>query len=265
MTFLSNRKVCSTRVQSINTFLILSLLTLTGNRNAVAEEVRMHGAVTVVDLCVAPNKAAVESATSLTITAVGNSAGKGMSDLLDGKCEAALMAGDLNAAIDAAKKGGKDPEVGKLVYSLLMQDEIVIVVNPANPVKKLTASQVKDILTGKITNWKDVGGNDSGIVVVAEVPTGATRAAIKGMLLDNQEYAGATKVQPTVKQIPQQIAEFKSGIGGVSRTIAEKYKVQIVELDKKLERPLGVVTVGEPAGNTKKAIEALQAELAKTK
>ncbi|HEY3323299.1 MAG TPA: substrate-binding domain-containing protein [Planctomycetota bacterium] len=232
---------------------------------AVAEDIRLHGAVTAVDLMVMPNKEAVEKATGLTLVPVGNSGGKGLIDLIEGRCDLALTAGDLASAVDSAKKTGKDVDASKLQFTPVMTDEVVFFVNPANPVKKLTMAQIKGVLTGTIKNWQLVGGNDAPIVVFAEVATGVTRAAIKALVLDGEEYASTTKAQPTVKQVPQAVAEFKNGIGGLSKKLAEGYKVQILESDKKVERPLGVITVGEPSAKAKRVIDALKAEVAKVK
>lgn len=228
-----------------------------------AEEVKLHGAVTAVDVLITPNKDAIEKASGMTLSVMGNSAGKGLTDLVDGKCDACLAAGDLKSTIDAAKKNGKEVDAAKLQFNEIMKDEIVFFVNQANPVKKLTIAQVKDILTGKVTNWKDVGGNDSPIVVISEVATGATRGAIKALALDNEDYVSTTKTQPTIKQVATQVAEFKNGIGGASSKIIDATKVQVIETDKKVERPLGLITVGAPSDNVKKVIDAISAAVKK--
>ncbi len=54
-------------------------------------------------------------------------------------------------------------------------DGIAVITNKNNPVKNLTTDQVKDIYTGKITNWKEVGGNDAPIVVVSREEGSGTR------------------------------------------------------------------------------------------
>ena len=226
-----------------------------------AEEVALHGAVTAVDILITPNKDAIEKATGLTLNVMGNSAGKGLSDLVDGKCDGCLAAGDIKSTVDAAKKNGKEVDPAKLQFTQLLTDEIVFFVNPANPVKKLSTAQVKGILTGKITNWKDVGGNDAPIVVVSEVATGATRGAIKSLALDNEDYVATTKTQPTIKQVASLVAEFKNGIGGASSKIIGANKVQVLETDRKIERPLGIITLGAPSEKVKKVIDAIATEV----
>ncbi|MDO4535194.1 MAG: phosphate ABC transporter substrate-binding protein [Clostridium perfringens] len=61
-------------------------------------------------------------------------------------------------------------------------DGIAVVVNKNNPVQNLTLEQVKDIFTGKITNWKEVGGEDAPIVVVSRESGSGTRGAFEEIL-----------------------------------------------------------------------------------
>ncbi|CUN76158.1 MAG: phosphate ABC transporter substrate-binding protein [Sarcina ventriculi] len=83
-------------------------------------------------------------------------------------------------------------------------DGIGVVVNKNNPVKNLTLEQIKDIFTGKITNWSEVGGEDKEIVVVSREEGSGTRTAfqeilnystedtVKNAIVNNS--TGATKV-----------------------------------------------------------------------
>ncbi len=239
--------------------ILAATLTLTATLGA--EEVKLHGAVTAVDVLITPHKDAIEKASGMTLSVMGNSAGKGLTDLVDGKCDGCLAAGDIKSTVGAAKKNGKEVDPATLQFSQLMMDEIVFFVNPANPIKKLTLPQIKEILTGKITNWKDVGGNDSPIVVFSEVATGATRGAIKALALDNEEYVATTKPQPTIKQVATQVAEYKNGIGGASLKLIDTKKVQVLEADRKVERPLGIITLGAPSEKVKKVIDAIAVEV----
>lgn len=61
-------------------------------------------------------------------------------------------------------------------------DGIGVVVNKNNPVKNLTLEQIKDIFTGKITNWSEVGGEDKEIVVVSREEGSGTRTAFQEIL-----------------------------------------------------------------------------------
>ena len=108
--------------------------------------------------------------------------GSGISAALEGRCDIGLSS---RALKDDEKAKGLKPTV-------LAYDGISIIVNPSNPVKDLTVEQIKDIYTGKITNWKDVGGNDAGIVVVGREAGSGTR--------DGFESVTGTKEQCKYRQ-----------------------------------------------------------------
>ncbi|MFT3736809.1 MAG: substrate-binding domain-containing protein [Rhodocyclaceae bacterium] len=234
-----------------------ALLIATCSLTASAGEVRMNGATTVVDRLVNPLKADVEKASGHTLTVVGNATGRGLADLADGKCDASMSSEPLNIAVEAAEAAGKKVDPSKLVFTVIKNDEIVFVVHKNNPVKKLTWAQIRDIHTGKITNWKEVGGKDAPITVFTDALTGGTRAMIKHIVLEGQDYGAASKPQPAVKRVFEQVAVTEEGFGGVGKGFVDADKVTIIDT-KKLERPLGFITMGKPAGDTAAVISAFQ-------
>lgn len=91
---------------------------------------------------------------------------------------------------------------------------VATVVNPDVKVTSVTKQQLIDIFTGKITNWKDVGGDDLAIVIVNRPSSSGTRALFKAYALDGAEEAAGQALQEdnsgvlktTVEQTPGSIA-----------------------------------------------------------
>jgi phosphate transport system substrate-binding protein len=140
-------------------------------------------------------------------------------------------------------------------------DEIVFVVNPANPVKRLDWVQIKAIYTGKITNWKEVGGKDSPIIVYSDTSTGGTQALIKQIVLGGAEYSDSVIPLAKVRNVGDSVASFPEAIGGLGIGFTDS-RMKIIE-SKKLDCPLGIITIGEPRGKVKEVIDAYKAEVAK--
>jgi phosphate transport system substrate-binding protein len=138
----------------------------------------------------------------------------------------------------------------------------VFVVHPANPVTKLTLEQIADIHTGKITNWKQVGGKDMPITVYSDAVTGGTRAMIKKLVMGGEEYAASVRSLTSVSRVPQVVAKDESGVGGVGRGFTTGVAVKLVQSNK-IERPLGFVTLGDPSAKVKQVIEAFKVTTAK--
>jgi phosphate transport system substrate-binding protein len=233
-------------------------VSIVGVSPVLADTVKMHGATTVLNVVVNPNRAAVEKATGHTLEIVGNATGKGLVDLAEGKAEVSMVSEPLDIAVAAAEAAGKKIDPATLKFNVVKQDEIVFVVHPGNGAAKLSIEQVRDIHLGKITNWKQVGGKDLAITVYSDAVTGGTRAMVKKVVLGGEEYAAGVKALTNVARVAELVAKDESGIGGVGRGFVDEGKTKIVDT-KKIERPLGFVTIGEPSPKVKQVIEAFKA------
>lgn len=109
---------------------------------------------------------------------------------------------------------------------------VACVVNPNVKVTSVTKQQLIDIFTGKITNWKDVGGDDMSIVIVNRPASSGTRALFKKYALDGQEEAAGQALQEdnsgvlktTVEQTPGAIAYL-----ALSYTISNTVKTLAID------------------------------------
>jgi len=225
---------------------------------AQADTVKLAGATTVVNVVVNPHRAAVERATGHTLEINGNATGKGMVDLSDSKCDAAMVSEPMDIALAAAEVAGKKLDGSKFQMHELRKDEIVFIVNAANPVSKLTLQQLSDIHTGKVTNWKQVGGKDLPITVYSDAVTGGTRAMIRKVVMGNSDYSPSVKSLTSVSRIADLVPGDESAIGGLGRGfIKSDGKTKVIETSK-IERPLAFVTIGEPSPKMKQVIEAFR-------
>src|SRR5688572_29226728 len=96
---------------------------------------------------------------ALTMVGCGTSAG--VSALEEGTTDLAMASRDLKTEeklkFQTAKKDIRE--------ALIAYDALSVIVNPKNKVTRLTRVQLEGIFTGKVTNWKEVGGDDEKIVV----------------------------------------------------------------------------------------------------
>ncbi len=100
----------------------------------------------------------------------------------------------------------KDEEKSQIKEEIIAYDGIALVVNPKNTVTNLTMEQLKGIYTGKITNWKEVGGKDSPIVVVSREDGSGTRSAFEELV----GFKGEDMIQT---------ASISQGNGAVKNTV----------------------------------------------
>lgn len=127
--------------------------------------------------------------------------GSGIQAVLDGRCDIGLSSRNL-----------KDEEREKgLTQTVVALDGIAIIVHPDNNVADLTLGQLADIYTGKITNWKELGGADREIVLIGREAGSGTRdgfesiTGTKDACKYRQELTSTGDVIATVSQNPNAI------------------------------------------------------------
>jgi phosphate transport system substrate-binding protein len=247
-----------------NTLLVTAALLACGafTPSAWSDTVRLHGATTVLNVVVNPHRDAVQKATGHTLEIAGNATGKGLVDLSDGKADLAMVSEPLDIAVEAAAVAGKKIDPKSLQMHEIRKDEIVFVVHASNPVGNLTWDQLRDIHTGKISNWKQVGGKDAPIVVYSDAVTGGTRAMVKQVVMGGADYGSDVKSLTSVSRVAELVAKDANAVGGVGKGFVDEKSMKVVQT-KKVERPLGFVTIGAPSAKSKQVIDAFRVAAAK--
>lgn len=137
--------------------------------------------------------------------------GVGISALLDGTTDIAMASRPIKFSEKMkVKSAGKEVEEVIVAY-----DALAVVVHPSNPVKQLTRQQLEDIFRGKITNWKQVGGDDRKIVVYSRETSSGTYEFFKESVLKNKNYMSSSLSMPATGAIIQSVSQTKGAIGYV--------------------------------------------------
>jgi len=92
-------------------------------------------------------------------------------------------------------------------------DGLSVYVNAENPIKELSLDQLKDIFTGKVKNWKDLGGADAPITVYSRENSSGTYEFFKEHVLKGQDFAASAQTMPGTAAILQAVTKDKNGIG----------------------------------------------------
>jgi phosphate transport system substrate-binding protein len=130
------------------------------------------GSTSMEELMTALGEAFTVINPGVSVEIQGGGSGTGIKNAMDGVTEI----GNSSRALNSEEK------TAGLNEHIIAIDGIAIVVNPANTVKALTSAQIAEIFTGKITNWKDVGGQDGTIVVVIRESGSGTRDGFESLL-----------------------------------------------------------------------------------
>ncbi len=238
--------------------MVLILLVLLASVTlASAEEVTVATGKTFIDLVFTPIKEKL-AAKGTTVVIDYSKPVEALQKIDAGKAElggASLNSDDWLAM--AASGGVALKNKDNFKFYTVMEEETVIIINQQNPVKSLTKEQVKGIFTGKIQNWKEVGGNDEIIVVVwPQVSSGGTELFVKKML-DGAPLGKDLLEVPTISDLPEMVAPNREAISianGSSDT-----RVRALE-SPRIVRPLTLVSNGKPSAKAQKLLDFLSGE-----
>lgn len=145
------------------------------------------------------------------VSVTGGGSGVGIAALMDGSTDIAQS----SRKIKFTEKT-KMSEAGKQVREVIVAyDAIAVVVNPNNKVSQLSRAQLEGIFTGKIKNWKEVGGEDMKIIVYSRETSSGTYEFFKESVLKNKNYASSVLSMPATGAIIQSVKQTKGAIGYV--------------------------------------------------
>ena len=228
---------------------------------AVAQTLEVSGSTTVQERAFKNAGDKLKTVTGMDIKFLPVGSGKGLIALAEGKVTVSATSETLNDTVESAKTAAKDMDKtftapSNLVFHEISRDSIVVIVNSENTVTSLTKAQLKDLNTGKVKNWKEVGGPDLPVRVISSSPGSATRYVFRKQMMDGADYvAGLTEI-PTTKEQINEVSKEKGGIGAVSEAFfaANPGKSKIVKAPE-IVRPLALITAGQPKPEVQKMID----------
>jgi phosphate transport system substrate-binding protein len=222
------------------TLLIMAVVSLTLTATAGAETIRLCGSSTVTKKVISKIQEPFTQATGIELAVNPNGSGNGAKDLLSGSCDASMASESLQE-LQRAIAGLSSPDVKAHVVA---EDEIKVFVNKANPVAKLSREQVKGLHTGKIKNWKEVGGADSEVVIVTSSKGSGNRSAFMGLAMNGEPYSiDAVETATDVAEL-KEVSTMKESISAIGEAFIND-TVKVIETPK-IARQLLIITKGEP-------------------
>jgi len=230
---------------------------------AFAENIVIKGSTTVLPIAQVTLEAYMKANPGAKISLSGGGSGEGIKALIDGSTDIANSSREIKRAeVELAKSKGVEPK--EIAVAI---DAIVPIVNPKNRVKDLTIDQLSQIYQGKITNWKEVGGDDLQIVVISRDSSSGTFEAWAEMVLNKAKVTPKAQLQASNGSIVQAISKNRYaigyiGIGYINKTV-KPLTVNGVAASAKtalskefpVSRFLYMYSNGEPKGETAKFIK----------
>lgn len=173
--------------------------------------ITIKGSDTVLPLSQKEAEEYMKKHADASITIVGGGSGVGISALMEGTTDVAMSSRALKMD-EKLKYQDKKIDVTEVTIA---NDALAVVVHPKNSVEKLTHEQISDIFTGKITNWKEVGGKDMKIICYSRETSSGTYEFFKEHVMDKKNYATTVLNMPATGAIIQSVSQTEGAIGYV--------------------------------------------------
>lgn len=217
-------------------YLILLLLGLAGcgpdsseqtkqQAEAAASYLVVKGSDTMVHLVSAWAEEFMRQQPRLEISVTGGGSGTGIAGLINGTtdiCASSRAINDKERELAAAR--GVQPVEFKVAL-----DGIAVIVHPQNQVESLTLGQLEDLFTGRITNWRQVGGEELRVLVFSRESSSGTYVFFQQRVMNRQDYTPGARLLPGTSALLQAVSSDRGALGyvglGYAKEAAGKIKV----------------------------------------
>ena len=205
------------------------------------------------------------------VTVTGGGSSTGIAALINGSCDIANSSRAMKASeLDKAKARGFVPfEVP------VARDGLAIIVNPKNPINRLTIEQVKGLYGGSVKNWSQVGGPSRNVVAIGRDSSSGTYGFFQDEILKGGPYRNDMQTSPSTNAIAQVVSDDLGAVGYVGVAYAKAFgdRVKVLPISKgraaaveptednvrngkyPLWRYLFMYTRGRPAGAAKEFVD----------
>jgi len=191
-------------------FILLGIAGLMSGLLWAEEKITVKGSDTMVILAQRWAERYMAARPDFVIQVTGGGSGTGISALINGTTD-----------ICNSSRPMKPSERDKLkqrfgtrgVEIKAAQDGLSVYVHESNPVQELTIGQIKDMYTGKVTNWKELGGPNQKIIVYGRENNSGTYVYFKDNVLMGEDYVAIMQSMPGTAAVVNAVAKDKAGVG----------------------------------------------------
>lgn len=163
------------------------------------------------------------------VQVTGGGSGTGISALINDTtdiCQSSREIKDKEVAMVKNKTGAQPVEI------TVARDGLAVYVNAKNAMEEITTTQLKDIFTGRVTNWKELGGADANIIVYSRENSSGTYVFFKEHVLEGADFAAKAQTMPGTASVVNAVAREEQSIGYGGAAYAEGIKLLRVKKDE---------------------------------
>jgi phosphate transport system substrate-binding protein len=195
---------------------------------AAKDMITMKGSDTMVILAQRWAEDYMNKYPAMTIQVTGGGSGTGIAALINGTTD---ICNSTRPMKDDEKKKLRDRYYTTGVEISVAKDGVSVYLNEKNSVSELSLQQLHDIYTGKITNWKDLGGENKKIILYSRESSSGTYVFFKEVVMKNADFHPSAQTLPGTAAIVNAVARDQYGIGYGGAAYAKGVKFCKVKKD----------------------------------
>ncbi|MBU2538481.1 MAG: PstS family phosphate ABC transporter substrate-binding protein [Proteobacteria bacterium] len=241
-------------------------------QSASVQSLSIKGSDTMVHLVSSWTEEFMKAHADIDISVTGGGSGTGIAALINGTTDICAASRGMK---EKELKLAKENNITPLEISVA-RDGIVLIVHPENLVNNLTIDQLRLIYTGKVTNWKEVGGADTPILLLSRESSSGTFVFFQEHVLNKEDFSPSARLLPGTSALVQSVAADRGAIAYVGLGFAAEAQGTVKTLGVQandqsgpvvpseetvrsgayaVSRPLFFYTNGEPKDATKQFID----------
>ena len=226
--------------------------------SASAETLRIQGSSSFLSEVISPHQARIEALAAHRLSVAANSSDRGLLAVLKGEADLAMVTDSAESLVAILRESAPDLPYDRLLEFRVAEARVAFPVHPDNPVRRVRLGQLRQILTGQIDNWRQLGGPDRPIRVVS-LHGGSAKRTVERSLLEGQHMTPRSEVLvETVDEIVETVAHDRGALGIAWPQIVKLHRLPELWTKSPVVRWYSFITLGNP-------MDAMRAVIAATR
>jgi phosphate transport system substrate-binding protein len=236
----------------------LVLLYLVGIDVTYADTLTLQGSTTFDTAFLATQRQAIETKSGHALQVMPNRSSLGLIALLEGRADLAMISATLESETAILRESQPDLPYGRLRSFAIATVSSAIIVHPTNPIKTIELSALRKVLLGEIVNWRELGGDDRPIRVVAIRPGGGVLATVEAKVLGAARHISAPDAirVPVGTQVVKVVEQEEGAIGLTQLSMIRNRHVAEMIPNEPIEQILSLVCLDDPTPAAQAVIDA---------
>jgi phosphate transport system substrate-binding protein len=225
---------------------------------ALAEQpVTIQGSTTFALRLMEPYQAMIAQRAGVQLSVIPNKSINGVLAVLEGRADLAMISAPLEAETQILRSSYPALPFDQLQSFEITRATVAFVTHPDNPLKRISLDEIRRILLGQITSWRELGGHDLPIKLVMVREGGGVSLSVQTQLLAGQNISAANTARlETSRQVLKVTAQEHGALGMTQPSLALQAGLPRLDTDGTVEQVLNFVSLGVPTPRVQKIISA---------